>query len=107
LVEDEEWIESARRRMIAGEASHLETFFLSHKYGRPKDEAEPSDKPPMIFVSQYGQPGDYDPLAHPAGPQGTASVIAHERAVARAVPADLPRGATAATHGGAGHRPRR
>jgi hypothetical protein len=101
LIEDEEWIESARRRMIAGDAPHLETFFLTHRFERPKDQDSATDKPPILFISAYGPPGAYDPLAHPAGPQGTASVIAHERAVARAVPADLPRGATGATHAGA------
>jgi hypothetical protein len=54
LVEDQEWIESARRRMIAGEAPHLETFFLSHKFGRPKDVDHAPERPPILFISQYG-----------------------------------------------------
>jgi hypothetical protein len=61
-----EWIESARRRMIAGEAPHLGTFFLSHRYGRPKDQDAAPDRPPILFVSAYGPPGSYDPLAREA-----------------------------------------
>jgi hypothetical protein len=65
LVEDHERIESARRRIIAGEAPNLETFFLSHKYGRPKDVDHAPDRPPIVFISAHGQPGDFDPLAGP------------------------------------------
>jgi hypothetical protein len=53
--------------MIAGEAPRLETFFLSHRYGRPKDVDQAPDKPPIVFVSQYGPPGSYDPLGPPGG----------------------------------------
>jgi hypothetical protein len=35
---------------------HLETFFLSHRFGRPKDQDQPADRPPIISVSQYGLP---------------------------------------------------
>jgi hypothetical protein len=98
LVEDEEWIESARRRMIAGEAPHLETFFLSHRYGRPKDQDQPHDRPPIIFVSQYGPPGCYDPLARPAEPAVKPEMITHQRSLTSGVPPELPRGATGTNH---------
>jgi hypothetical protein len=96
LLEDEEWIASARRRMIAGEAPHLETFFLSHKFGRPKDLDQPPDRPPIVFVSQFGQPGDYDPLARPAVAPVKAEVTSPQRSLPPGAPADLPRGATGA-----------
>ncbi len=34
---DESWQESAYRRMKAGKAPHLETFFAGHRWGKPKD----------------------------------------------------------------------
>jgi hypothetical protein len=61
--------------MIAGEAPHLETFFLSHKYGRPKDVDQQAARPPILFVSAYGPPGSYDPLARPQKPPQDAQVI--------------------------------
>jgi hypothetical protein len=100
LIEDEEWIESARRRMIAGEAPHLETFFLSHKYGRPKDVDQAPDKPPIVFVSQYGPPGSYDPLARPAVAPMKAEVTSPQRSLPSGAPAVLPHGATGAGHDG-------
>jgi hypothetical protein len=39
--------------MLAGEANHLELFFLSHRYGKPKNLDEVSG-PPIVFVSQHG-----------------------------------------------------
>jgi hypothetical protein len=50
LAEKEEWIASARRRMIAGEAPHLEIFFLSHRVGRPKD-------PETVRIPENGKLG--------------------------------------------------
>jgi hypothetical protein len=102
LVEDEEWIASARRRMIAGEAPHLETFFLSHRYGRPKDVDHAPDRPPILFVSAYGPPGSYDPLAHRPEPPVKAKVIADQRSLTTGIPPELPHRATSAGHGGDG-----
>jgi hypothetical protein len=76
-VGDPVWIESARRRMIAGKAPHLETFFLSHRFGRPKDVDQTAERPPILFVSAYGPPGSYDPLARPQKPPEDAQVIPH------------------------------
>jgi hypothetical protein len=36
--------------MIASEAPRLETFFLSHKFGRPKDVDRAPDRPPILFI---------------------------------------------------------
>jgi hypothetical protein len=72
LLEDPAWIESARRRMIAGQATHLEMFFLAHKYGRPKAVEHAPDRPPIVFTSAHGQPGDYDPLARPESAERAA-----------------------------------
>jgi hypothetical protein len=104
LVEDEEWIESARRRMIAGEAPHLEIFFLSHRFGRPKDHDQPPDRPPILFLSAYGPPGSYDPLAR----EGRADTqpIRRANSVAAGMPPALPREATSAKgDSGDDHRP--
>jgi hypothetical protein len=76
------------------------TFLLSHHYGGPKDQDTPPDKPPILFISQYGRPGDYDPLARPAELQVKAKVVPDER-VLPAVPPDLPRGAPSANGHGA------
>jgi hypothetical protein len=59
---------------------------LSHRFGRPKDVDHTPDRPPILFVSAYGQPGSYDPLAHAAEPAVKAKVIDHERPAA--VPPD-------------------
>jgi hypothetical protein len=72
-------------------APHLETFFLSHRYGRPKDQDQLPDRPPIIFVSQFGQPGDYDPLAKREAPV-KPRIIAHPLTPGAAP--ELPRGAT-------------
>jgi hypothetical protein len=87
--------------MIAGEAPHLETFFLSHRFGRPKDVDQAPDRPPILFVSAYGPPGSYDPLARPAVPAVKPEMIAHQRSLTSGVPPDLPRGAIdASDHAG-------
>jgi hypothetical protein len=65
-------------RMIAGEAPHLEMFFLSHRYGGPTDVDQRAARPPILFVSAYGPPGSYDPLARPQKPP-QARVIGHAR----------------------------
>jgi hypothetical protein len=83
-VGDRVWLELARRRMIAGEAPHLETFVLSHRYGRPKDVDQTAERPPIVFVSAYGQPGSYDPLAHSAEPPAKATVQCRGDATRRA-----------------------
>jgi hypothetical protein len=77
-VGDQVWLESARRRMIAGEAPHLETFFLSHRFGRPKDQDSVTEKPPILFISAYGPPGSYDPLAKCQEPPVKSNVVAHQ-----------------------------
>jgi hypothetical protein len=82
--------------MIAGDAPHLEIFFLSHRFGRPKDVDQAPDKPPILFVSAYGPPGSYDPLARPAAPAVKPEMIAHQRSLTSGVPPDLPHGATGA-----------
>jgi hypothetical protein len=38
--------ELARRRVLAGEANHLELFFLSHRYGKPKNLDGVPERPP-------------------------------------------------------------
>jgi hypothetical protein len=97
-----------------GPASHdcrrgpdLETFFLSHKYGRPKDVDHAPDWSPIVFILQFEQPGEYGTLAHPAGPAVEAKVIAHQQSLPVGIPPDLPRGATDASgHGGDDPGPR-
>lgn len=37
---DPEWVESARARMKAGDAPHLENYLLQMLYGKPKDHDE-------------------------------------------------------------------
>jgi hypothetical protein len=96
LVEDQEWIESARRRMIAGEAPHLETFFLSHRFGRPKDVDHTPDRPPILFVSAYGPPGSYDPLARKTAED--TQRIRRANSLAAGMPSALPREATGGGH---------
>jgi hypothetical protein len=76
--------------MIAGEAPHLETFLLSHKYGRPKDVVETVQKPPILFVSAYGPPGSYDPLAKPPEPGVDVEVIPNARSLAAVGPIEGP-----------------
>jgi hypothetical protein len=82
--------------MIAGDAPHLENFFLSYRFGRPKDVDQAPDRPPILFVSAYGPPGSYDPLARPAEPRGTAEMITHGPSLSlpAGIPTDLPHGAT-------------
>jgi hypothetical protein len=88
--------------MIAGEAPHLETFFLSHRFGRPKDQDSVTEKPPILFISAYDPPGSYDPLAKGQEPAVKSNVVAHQRALPLGAPAVLPRGAISVTgHGGA------
>jgi hypothetical protein len=96
-VGDRVWLESAKRRMIAGEAPHLEVFFLSHRFGRPKDVDHAPDRPPIVFISQFGQPGDYDPLARPVAAPIKAEVTSHQRSLPPGVPPDLLRGPTSPT----------
>jgi hypothetical protein len=102
-VGDQAWLESAKRRMIAGEAPHLEMFFLNHRFGRPKDVAETVQKPPILFVSAYGPPGSYDPLARTAEPPDKGNVTGHQRSLTSGVPPDVPHGTTGANgHGDPG-----
>jgi hypothetical protein len=103
-VGDRVWLESAKRRMIAGEAPHLETFFLSHRYGRPKDVDHAPDRPPIVFISQYGPPGSYDPLAREAAED--TQPIRRANSLAAGMPSALPREATSAKgDSGDDHRP--
>jgi hypothetical protein len=99
-VGDQVWLESARRRMIAGEAPHLEMFFLNHKFGRPKDVDHAPDRPPIVFVSAYGPPGSYDPLARPPAAPLKAEVTSHQRFLSPSAPAGLPREAQGAGRDG-------
>lgn len=39
-IDDPEWIESAQRRMKAGEANHLETYFTQLLGGKPKESVD-------------------------------------------------------------------
>jgi hypothetical protein len=89
--------------MIAGDAPHLESFFLSHRYGRSKNVDQAPDRPPILFVSAYGPPGSYDPLARRAEPRGKPETIAHRPSLSlpAGVPLNLPQGATG-TNGHAG-----
>jgi hypothetical protein len=104
-VGDPVWLESARRRMLAGEAPHLEMFFLNHKFGRPKDVGHAPDRPPIVFVSAYGPPGSYDPLAKRQEPAVKSNVVP-QRALPTSIPPDLPRGAAGPRGDGAdGHGP--
>lgn len=38
--------------MIAGEANHLELFFLSHRYGKPKNLDEVPERPPIMRATK-------------------------------------------------------
>jgi hypothetical protein len=40
LLESEEYRTSARERILAGEAPHLETLCYHYAYGKPKDRVE-------------------------------------------------------------------
>jgi hypothetical protein len=80
--------------MIAGEAPHLETFFLSHRFGRPKDVDHTPERPPILFVSAYGTPGSYDPLARKAAENTHPTRRANR--LAAGMPPALPREATSA-----------
>jgi hypothetical protein len=44
---------------------------------RPKDVDQTAERPPILFVSAYGPPGSYDPLARPQKPPEDAQVIPH------------------------------
>jgi hypothetical protein len=62
--------------------------------------AEPPDKPPIIFVSQFGQPGDYDPLARKAAED--TQPIRRAKSLAAGMPPAPSREATGANaHGSA------
>lgn len=39
-IRDPEWIESVRRRMKAGEANHMESYFCQLLGGKPKETVE-------------------------------------------------------------------
>jgi hypothetical protein len=74
----------------------------THRYGKPKNLDEVPERPPIIFVSQHGKPGEYHPLARPAKPASEADAISHQRSTPIGTAPDLPRGATSANgHGGA------
>lgn len=57
---DEAWQESAYRRMKAGKAPHLETFFASHRWGKPKDTVavEGADGAPLVFTLKLNDRDD-------------------------------------------------
>jgi hypothetical protein len=95
-TQDKKYMANLRRRLQAGEANHIETLLWQWQFGRPKDLDPAPDRPPIVFVSRFGQPGDYDPLARPAAAPIKAEVTSHQRSLPPGAPADLPRGATGA-----------
>jgi hypothetical protein len=65
--------------MIAGEAPHLETFFLSYRYGRPKDQDQ-LPHPAADPVHQPVRPPEHlRPLGPPGGAPRQATMIATGR----------------------------
>lgn len=37
LVEDPDYVQSLRRRLVSGKAPHMETLLFHYAYGKPKD----------------------------------------------------------------------
>jgi uncharacterized protein DUF5681 len=48
LLTSEEWRESARERIVAGKAPHLETLILQQVTGKPKDVIELNAPKPIV-----------------------------------------------------------
>jgi hypothetical protein len=85
------------RPVLNRRGPHLETFLISHKYGRPKDQDAARDRLPIVLVSRYG-PGSYDSLAREAVED--TQVIPRAKSLGAGLPTDLPRGATGANGNG-------
>jgi hypothetical protein len=71
---------------------------LRPRFGRPKDQDQAPDKPPILFMSAYGPPGSHDPLARKAAEDTQPSRRA--RSLGAGMPPDLPHGATGANGDG-------
>lgn len=53
LLEDPEYQESLRRRLEAGEASHMETLLHHYAYGKPKETMELEVPEGIQFVARF------------------------------------------------------
>jgi hypothetical protein len=60
---DARYLAALRARLRAGKADRLEVLLWQYQFGKPKDVEASSDRPPIIFVSRVGKPGEFDPLA--------------------------------------------
>jgi hypothetical protein len=60
---DHRYLAALRARLRAGKAERIEVLLWQYQYGKPKDVEATSDRPPIVFLSRLGEPGDVDPLA--------------------------------------------
>jgi len=83
----------SKRQSEAGEANHIEKLPWQWQFGPPKEVDPAPDRPPIIFLSQYGRPGDYDSLARPADPFKQPEVLQAPRSLSAGAPASPAPGA--------------
>jgi hypothetical protein len=50
VLDSQEWRESAKARMVAGEADHLETYFAHRIHGKPKEIVELQSLVPLFAL---------------------------------------------------------
>jgi hypothetical protein len=53
IVEDDAYVESLKRRVIAGRAPHMETLLFHYAYGKPKDQVEVSGAAGAVTVVRF------------------------------------------------------
>jgi hypothetical protein len=60
---DARYMAALRARLRAGKAERTEVLLWQYQFGKPKDVEASADRPPIVFLSRLGEPGDFDPLA--------------------------------------------